>query len=219
MKQAVGSKKPAKGCLGFSLLISIPIILVVVLVLGELILVAMGGILIIADPLRDSDAIAVLSGGGDMSRLQEGATIFLEKKAAWLVLTEITPKDGEKVTDTTTLFKEVALKQGVPNSAILVTSKAAFSTQDEARQILNLAQNRNFKSIIVVTDPFHTFRTRLIFKSVFRGSGMDIYVRPVRGHWYKSTTWWLSPEGRQATFSEYIKIAAYFIGLQRGFME
>ncbi len=145
MNQAAGNRKPFKGCFGVSLLVSIPVILVVVLMAGELMLTALGGVLIIADPLKDSDAIAVLSGGGDMSRLQESATLFSEKKANWLILTEITRKEGEKVTDTTTLFKEIALEQGVPNSAILVTNKAAFSTQDEARQILNLAQNNNLK--------------------------------------------------------------------------
>ena len=197
----------------------LPLLLIVLVIAGEFILTAIGGILIIADPLRESDAIAVLSGGGDMSRMEESARLFMEKMGAWLVLTEITPREGDKVTETTTLFKEIAIGEGVPNSSILVTGQAAFSTRQEAVEILNLAQKRGFQSLIVVTDPFHTFRTRLIFRSVFRDSGIDLYIRPVRNHWYKSTTWWATSQGRQATLSEYMKIIAFFSGLESGLVE
>nr|MBP8858361.1 YdcF family protein [Anaerolineaceae bacterium] len=84
---------------------------------------------------------------------------------------------------------------------------------------MKIAQKRGFQSLIIVTDPFHTFRTRLIFRSVFRDSGIDLYVRPVRNHWYRSTTWWATSQGRQATLSEYIKIIAYFSGLESGLIE
>ena len=219
MVQTAGRPKPAKGCRGLSLLVLLPILLVILVVAGEFILTAIGGILIIADPLRESDAIAVLSGGGDMSRVEEGARLYLEKMGKWLILTEITPREGEKVTETTTLFVEIATGEGVPGSAILVTSQAAFSTREEAIEILKLAQKRDINSLIIVTDPFHTFRTRLIFRSVFRNSGIDIYVRPVRNHWYRSPTWWATSQGRQATLSEYVKIIAYFSGLESGLVE
>ena len=219
MNQTAGSTKPAKGCRGLSLFLLVPVLLIVVVLAGEFILTAAGGILIIADPLRESDAIAVLSGGGDMSRVEEGSRLFMEKMGEWLVLTEITPREGDKVTETTTLFKQIAIGEGVPNSSILVTSQAAFSTRQEAVEILNLAQKRGFQSLIIVTDPFHTFRTRLIYRSVFRDSGIDLYVRPVRNHWYRSTTWWATSQGRQATLSEYIKIIAYFSGLESGQIE
>ena len=219
MKDTAGNTNPAKGCKGLSLLVIIPILLVILVVAGEFILTAAGGILIIADPLRESDAIAVLSGGGDMSRMEEGARLYLEKMGKWLILTEITTREGEKVTETTTLFKQIAIAEGVPNTSILVTSQAAFSTREEALEILKLAQKRDLQSLIIVTDPFHTFRTRLIFRSVFKDSGIDIYVRPVRDHWYRSPTWWATSQGRQATLSEYLKIVAYFSGLESGLVE
>ncbi|MEN6524251.1 MAG: YdcF family protein [Anaerolineaceae bacterium] len=219
MKQLFDTQKPDRGFKGLSLVLGIPMILIVILLLGGIILTAMGGILIIADPLRSSDAVVVLSGGGDMSRLEEGARIFLEKDAQWVILTETTPGEGEKVSGTTILFKDTARNLGIPDSAILVTKQAAFSTLEEAQQTLELANRNSFKSLIIVTDPFHTFRTRLIFRSVFKGSGIDIYVRPVRGHWYHSTNWWMTAEGRRATVSEYVKIIAYLSGLKSGLVE
>ncbi len=219
MNKTAGSKRPASSCLSASLVVSLPILVIAILVLGEIFLTALGGILIIADPLRASDAVVVLSGGQDMSRLEEGAKIFLDKNAKWLVLTEITSPEGEKVSETTQLFKETARSLGVPDSATLVTNQASFSTKAEAEQTLALMNQKGFTSAIIVTDPFHTFRTRLIFRSVFRNTGIDLYVRPVRNHWYRSTTWWTSDEGRKATISEYVKIAAYIFGEQTDLVE
>jgi uncharacterized SAM-binding protein YcdF (DUF218 family) len=219
MKQSINNPKPGNSQKGLPLVLGIPIILLIIFILGGVLLTAAGGILIIADPLRTSDAVVVLSGGGDMSRMEEGARIFLEKDAQWLILTETTPREGEKVSDTTILFKDTARNLGVPDTAILVTDQAAFSTLEEAQQTLKLANRNSFKSLIIVTDPFHTFRTRLIFHSVFRDSGIDIYVRPVRNHWYRSTNWWMTADGRQATVSEYLKILAYLFGFKSGLVE
>jgi uncharacterized SAM-binding protein YcdF (DUF218 family) len=219
MKQSINTLKPGNERKGLPRALGIPMILFIILILGGVFLTTAGGILIIADPLRKSDAVVVLSGGGDMSRMEEGARIYLEKNAQWLILTETTPREGEKVSDTTILFKDTARNLGVPDSAILVTDQAAFSTLEEAQQTLKLSNRNSLKSLIIVTDPFHTFRTRLIFRSVFKDSGIDIYVRPVRNHWYRSTNWWMTADGRRATVSEYIKILAYLFGSKSGFIE
>jgi uncharacterized SAM-binding protein YcdF (DUF218 family) len=198
---------------------ALPILVLILLFLGELILMVVGGVLIIADPIREVDTIIVLSGGGDLSRVGEGALLYNEKLAPWLVFTETDPLNGELISDTMALLKEEARSLGVPDSAILITPGHAESTLDEARQSLQLMQTNGFTGCIVVTDPFHTLRTRLIFRDVYRKSGITVSVRPVRNHWYRSTTWWASVEGRQATLNEYLKIAAYLLGQQAGVFE
>ena len=120
------------------------------------------------------------------------------KYAGTIVLTET----GSKVTGFDTLYsfeQRLALMDaGIPPTAILVTAKHVGSTRDEARAVFNLLGNDNTHDIIVVTDSYHTFRTRLLWREVFRESGISVIVRPARGGWYKSTTWWLSPlDGRQ----------------------
>jgi uncharacterized SAM-binding protein YcdF (DUF218 family) len=69
-------------------------------------------------------------------------------------------------------------------------------------------------SAMIITDPYHTFRTRLIFRQVFEGSEVDISVRPVREHWYRSNTWWASLEGWQVTILEYGKLAVHLVGIR-----
>jgi uncharacterized SAM-binding protein YcdF (DUF218 family) len=67
--------------------------------------------------------------------------------------------------------------------------------------------------VIVVTDPFHTQRTRMIFREVFDGSGRSVRVHPVPGHWYRSGTWFLSVAGWGNTLREYAKMTGYMLGL------
>jgi uncharacterized SAM-binding protein YcdF (DUF218 family) len=186
------------------------ILICVGLVCLYFILNAMGGFLIVADPLQRTDAMVVLS--GDMGRMSETATLFKDNFARVLILTEtdqpFTGSDAPE-TNSTQAKRLLAQQEGIPSDAILVTRAESSSTLDEARAVLALLQEKGYTSCIVVTDPYHSRRTRMIFNDVFDGSGIKVIVRPVRDHWYRSTTWWLSPEGWRATASEYLKYIAY----------
>jgi uncharacterized SAM-binding protein YcdF (DUF218 family) len=173
----------------------------------------MGGLLIVADPLQKASAVAVLS-GNETDRLQETLRILREGYAPRVVITETDiTEDGSN--SMSTVDKVIAAREvGIAREAIVVTNQVASSTRDEALAILEVAQQRNFTSVIVVTDPYHCFRTRTLFRGVFSGSGVDVIVRPVRDHWYRSNTWWLTGEGRKATFSEYVKLFFFLFGIR-----
>lgn len=197
-----------------SLLLIIPILMLSL----ELILWALGGILIIADPLRESDAVVVLSGGGDLSRLEEGALIYMDHYASWLILTETGQTLPGQESLYTTYLRQEAVKLGVPDERIIATGGHAYSTYDEATHTLALMRDKDIHSCIVVTEPYHSLRTRFIFQKVFRGTGLKVIVRPVRGHWYRSGSWWATADGRDATISEYVKLFGFFLGLNSGLM-
>jgi uncharacterized SAM-binding protein YcdF (DUF218 family) len=187
------------------------LILAAALITFNLMLVALGGLLIIADPLEPAQVVVVLSGGsGD--RIQEAARILQEKNASRLIITHPEPEPGG---ETTNLQRQEALNAGIPGGDILITGSHGNSTYAEALELRRFLEERGLVSALVVTDPFHSFRTRLIFREVFRGSGIDINVRPVRDHWYRSSTWWTTSEGWQATLSEYMKLFAYLGGIRR----
>ena len=202
------SRRKWAGCLG---LIAALLIAALLVWLG---LVSMGALLVIADPLVKTDGVAILSGGG-IERYEEGARIYKEKLAQYYILTET----GQTVTiyggSYTKELKQQVMDLGIPEGAIMVTEQHANSTLEEAGALKKLLRGANFKTCTIVTDPYHTFRTRLIFQRVFKNSGITIYVRPVRGHWYHSDTWFLSFPGIQATLSEYFKLAGFLVGIDR----
>ncbi|NPV57625.1 MAG: YdcF family protein [Anaerolineae bacterium] len=221
MNETQGKKNKRRSCvtwLGGT--VGLIILIVALPFLVELGLWGLGGVLIVADPPAEVDAIIVLSGGSDLSRVEEAGRLYEDKLAEWIILTRVNEQPVEaKENDLIITKKDLLFEYGIPNDKILATGEVATSTKEEAELTLRLMQERGLTSAMVVTDPFHSLRTRLIFQDVFRGSGVKTLVRPVRGHWYRSATWWSTPEGRQATVSEYLKLLAYLLGQQTGVIE
>ena len=192
-------KKPGCGCA-----LAVLILLVVVILFSPLILRGIGALLIYADPLKEADSVVALSGDtGD--RVAEAARLYQKQYASYLFITYT----DEPARDA---LIRAAVMEGIPADRVIVTEMQVSNTVDEARAIKALAKERAQDSLIIITDPFHTLRTRIIFRNVFRGSGIDVQVRPVGRHWYRSTTWWRTAEGRRYTLEEYLKILLYFFG-------
>lgn len=173
----------------------------------------MGAYLVVSDTLRPVEAVVVLSGGG-LTRRQDGIQYYKDQFAKHYVLTETGETVPELGLDYSKVLKVEAMNMGIPEDAILITEEHATNTLEEARAVRKLLEKSEIKSCIVITDPFHTRRARLIFRDAFRGSGMVMRVIPVRGHWYRSNTWWMSERGREATLKEYVKLIAYVAGVQ-----
>lgn len=182
------------------------IILVAALLLGlPLVMRGIGGLLIVADPLKKADAAVALSGDKG-ERIQEAAQLYEQGYVRLLFLTNV---DDVTVRN----MESDANDLGFPYKKIFVTDAVVSNTVEEAKAVLHLAEDRKVTSIIVITDPFHTLRTRIIFHDQFRGSGISVQVRPVREHWYRSNTWWKTAEGREYTWQEYVKIFLYKFGI------
>jgi uncharacterized SAM-binding protein YcdF (DUF218 family) len=195
------------GCTGLILIAAAGLVL---LYFG---LVGLGAYLVVSDPLQPAKAIVVLS--GDMGgRMVETAALFKEEYAEAVILTETDqPSDnGEMETPSTQAKRLDALAEGIPEDAILITPVQSSSTLDEAKAVLSLMQEKNLSSCIVVTDPFHSHRTQVIFHDVFNGSGIMVMVHPVSDHWYRSRTWFLSRQGWDTTLREYVKYFGYLAG-------
>jgi uncharacterized SAM-binding protein YcdF (DUF218 family) len=169
---------------------------------------AAGAFLVVADPVVKADAVVVLSGGGP-ERARTAAEFYHQGRAAWFVFTETGLTLPDSSQSTTDLNFETAASLGVPREAIVIAQKSSASTEDEARSVRAMAEGRNWGSIMVVTDPYHTRRTRLIFRREFSGTAIQINVRPAAQHWYHSLTWWSSVDGWRETFLEYGKLVHY----------
>ncbi len=185
--------------------------LLVAAVLGYLALRAAGSFLIAGDQLKKADLVVALGGGGEW-RVVEAVRLIEDRYATNLVLTE--PGEtgpGEEMGSR--FFRTVAIENGLSPYAIMITEGVQRSTKDEAQAVRALMEKHKYQSVIVVTDPFHTMRTRLIFRETFRGSGLTVRVHPVPDHWYQSSTWFLSVDGWANTIREYVKLLGYILGL------
>lgn len=189
--------------------------MILISVMGlELILRAAGGILIHADPLESADAALVLSGGG-VDRLEGAAQLYHDKYVNLVILTDTGEvlEDFGKYSD---IVKFEAMRLGIPTNAIKLTSRVVVSTWEEASAAKNTLKEMGLSSVIIVTDPSHSYRTRLIFDKMFAGSDIKVSIYPLQNNWYTARTWWHSREGWRVTGLEYIKLAAYLLGIRRG---
>ena len=197
------------GCLfksGKSVII-LAALIITCLLLSESILTAAGRALIYSDPPHKADAIAVLSGGGE-PRLQEAARLYKDKFAPYIILTE-TGLVTEKFGSLSSIEKGQLVDMGVQPRDIFITQIEVDSTVDEAHAIRKFLNTSGYKSVIIVTDTFHSMRAHVIFEDSFTGNDLSLYIHPLHDDWFNAATWWTSFSGWQTTLLEYGKLASY----------
>ncbi len=176
---------------------------IVLVFLVYLSLVAVGAVLIVADPIENFDAVVILS-GDDGNRLGMAADMMDRGYVYRLVITNTDRRANR-------LLASEAETYGFSQDSIFITSQKVDSTRDEALAVLQIARDQGWSSLMIVTDPFHSFRTRLIFRNEMRGSGVSISVRPVVGHWFRSRSWFMHREGWRVVFMEIAKLFSYIV--------
>ncbi len=181
------------------------------LCLTPLVLRAAGAYLIVSDTLKNADAVVVL-GGGDLQRTRQAVNLVLEGYGKVLIITEPGQvKEGQGLGSQ--VVKSEAVTDGLSPFAFVIAPDIARSTYDESVSVRRLMEEKGYQSVVVVTDPYHTNRARIIFRDTFKGSGLTARIYPVQNHWYRSTTWFFSADGWGATIREYVKLAGYWGGI------
>jgi uncharacterized SAM-binding protein YcdF (DUF218 family) len=170
-----------------------------------------GHYLVVADPLHKADAVIVLGGGGP-ERTWQGVKLMTDGYADWYIVTNA-PLDMPGIRDSyADLMIREAVWAGLSEDRILTAPGLVESTVAEARAARRLAEERGFRSLIIVSDSFHTRRARLIFQDEFKGSGIRISVRPAEQSQYDPDRWWKTSEGLNTTWNEYAKLIVFWLG-------
>ncbi|MDO9088087.1 MAG: YdcF family protein [Anaerolineaceae bacterium] len=209
--QTFNSSPPSKsrsflhGCLIFFLVI------LLILVAIWFSMVGAASYLNVGDRVKPVDAIVVLS-GDEGDRILEAVKWYKQSYGKYFVITKTHTEDiGEGRTYSEMLMR-IAMEGGVPADSMLFTEGEASSTLEEARAIKILAQKRNIKSILVITAPYHTRRTMIIFDHEFFDTDIKVLVHPVEDSWYRPLTWYLSSEGWRQTLAEYASLFLIWFG-------
>jgi uncharacterized SAM-binding protein YcdF (DUF218 family) len=130
---------------------------------------------------RKSDAIVVLGAAqydGRPSpvlkaRLDHAVRLYERGVAPILIMT-----GGQAPGDTVSeavVSRRYAIRQGVPAAAIL-TERGGMTTLESMRAVSRLMRGQNMKTAVLVSDPFHMLRLKLLAKRV----GFTGYTSPTR---------------------------------------
>jgi len=154
----------------------------------------------------DADVIIVL-GGGDQGRMDKAAELYQAGYADTVIMTPIGDRfSGEEL-------KSIGRHYGIDESDIIVEEESD-STYTNAEESIKIMEEEGFDSALVVTNDYHTKRSRLAFDRVNEGDKTFIFINAMNlsgERWYErenSGTIWLN---------EFVKTWGYRFGLYNWF--
>jgi len=167
----------------------------------------LGSWLAVEDPLEKVDAIVAISGDTG-ARADTAITLW---KAGWapLIVFSGAAIDPESVSSAEIMRRE-ALRQGVPESAVLAEG-ASTTTEENAAEVAKLMAGRKLHSAILVTSPYHQRRAAFEFHRAFDPRGLVFRNHPASDPEWNAFLWWRQEPVRSRTLLELVKLGAVYL--------
>jgi uncharacterized SAM-binding protein YcdF (DUF218 family) len=167
-----------------------------------------------SDP-KPADAIVLLA-GGDPGRAWGAADLYNQNMAPSIVLTRepIRPetielgKLGVKLPTGFDINKDILRDLGVPDEAIIGVEPFVNDTFDELTRVHELAQQKHWKSVVILTSNYHTRRTGMVARYIF-GRTMDFTVVASPHGGMDRDNWWNDRTDVRTFLIEFEKLVAY----------
>jgi uncharacterized SAM-binding protein YcdF (DUF218 family) len=148
---------------------------------------------VIDEPAQRADAIIVLSDDnfyGD--RATRAAELSRQQVAPVVVASGRRLRPNAGIAE---LIEHDLVERGVPKEKVLRFAQDSSDTMDEAEALANLAKERHWSSVIVVTSNYHTRRVRYIFEKLFPAE-IAVSIASARDSEFEPERWW---EKRKST--------------------
>ena len=171
-------------------------------------LLSVGNFLRAADGTRRADVIVALSGDTNGARASMAATLYRGGYAP-LVLFSGASLDPDSVSSAELMARE-AQALGVPPAAILIEPRAR-TTEDNARYVRDLMQQKGLRSALLVTSGYHQRRAALAFERAFAGTGIPFANVPADDPDWDAVLWWIDRDERDLTLRELGKLALAYL--------
>jgi uncharacterized SAM-binding protein YcdF (DUF218 family) len=153
----------------------------------------------IEDTVQHADAIVVLGDdnfGGD--RASRAAELF---RAGWAPQVVASGRMLRTYMSVADLIARDLESRGVPPSAVVRFAQYAADTREEAEALRQLATDRGWHRLLVVTSNYHTRRARYIFRKVFPPA-ITVLVVSAPDSDFNPDNWWDSRKSRKIFFLE-----------------
>jgi len=127
-------------------------------------------LLVVDEPIERAD-IAVVLGGGGGSRFRKGLSLYEAGQVKHLVLVDNTKNAWDHM-----LHRFCPDCPAEGKITIIEGSKNTFTDAELVEQYCRDRKIKKIKSLLVVTDPYHTRRASLVFKARFAESNVQVTV-------------------------------------------
>lgn len=156
---------------------------------------------------QSTDAIVAISGGDTASRTKEAIELYKKGWAPKLIFSGAAQdKSGPSNAE---VMRDIARDSGVPDEDI-ITEDAGETTRQNAENSLDIFQENEISSVILVTSGYHQRRASLEFNK--RSDGLvTVRNHPVAVDRQWSSLWWLTPTGWYLATGEFAKIILFYM--------
>jgi len=198
-------------------LVTLAALLLLVTAVGLLVFCDVGKWLVRQDPLQQSTAIAVLS-GGIPTRALEAAALYHEgfAKEIWLTHPDVHADAlkplGITIPSEDDFNTRVLRRAGVPLKAIHVLDTPIINTEEELGVISSALQASGGKRVIIVTNSSHTRRVHILWSKYYGSRGTAI-VHAIPDDDYVANRWWRDPGSMGQVSHEVLGIINAWAGL------
>jgi uncharacterized SAM-binding protein YcdF (DUF218 family) len=152
--------------------------------------------------LAKADVIVAISGGETATRTKEAVKLYQDGWAPKLIFSgaALDPNSPSNARS----MALAAEKQGVPATDILM-DETSTNTRENATNVAAIMTSAGYKSVILVTSPYHQRRAMVTFKRALGPNAVIINHSSYDQAWRRSA-WWATPYSRSLTISEFQKV-------------
>jgi uncharacterized SAM-binding protein YcdF (DUF218 family) len=162
-----------------------------------------------SSPLKEADAIIIL-GGDSGSRSLNGLELYKKGYGRYILLTGIENGEPGAMDYYLNWRAQIFSNAGVERNNILF-DKNSRNTWEEADNTFRLMQKLHWRHVIVVSDPPHMRRLKLVWDKVFKSPDLSYSLYPSTPTWWKADQWWSNETSAKFVFEEYLKLLYYFV--------
>jgi len=165
----------------------------------------------VSEPPTQVDYVLVLNGGPKTRPFVAAAMVKAGLTNAVLLTTASPTPDSEAglVPPEQEIYSRVLLKRGVSADQIHVIPGVIASTYDEACALARFLKSNPANSVAIVTNDFHTRRTRSIFRRVLDDLPVRLRIVSAPVDNIRADNWWQSAAGVKIYATEYCKSVYY----------
>lgn len=178
------------------------ILAIIVAAIGAGSLFGLGYYLSPQSPLAKADAVVAISGGDTAARTDEAVRLYRDKWAPEVIFSGAA-LDPNSPSNAAAMAK-LAEEQGVPAAAI-IKDEAAANTRQNAAGVAAIAHQRGYRTIILVTSPYHQRRANIAFQREL-DAGVTIINHSSYDQTWRRSHWWATAYSRELTLSELQKV-------------
>jgi uncharacterized SAM-binding protein YcdF (DUF218 family) len=155
-----------------------------------------------SSPPAPAQAIVVV-GGGARERLETAARLHAGGFAPRILVTG----SGRFIASARSILSDL----GVPGTAVIQPPDETHSTWEDALLIRRVVEQQGFRSILVVTSPYHCRRLGLMLDRCLEGTGVNVTITASASLYFDPPRWWADGDGWVLIPAEYGKLLWWLV--------